>query len=615
MSAEAPASAVALLLVVALLFPRSARGVQLEALDPTREWRLGALEFHGNTAVGTSQLRAAMQTKPRRWYEVWKFWQRLPPFEPDTFRADLERLRQLYRNHGYYHARIVHEVELPAEGDRVCAVVWIEEGPPVYVESVSVDLGGESIDPEARRILLEHLPIARDQVFGQERYERAYAYLRSWYREHGFARVELARAAEVDVRRDAAAVRYRLDSGPPSVFGSVRVTGTHRIETAVVEREIAFHPGEPFKESLVEQTRSNLVALRLFGSVRVDEDKSRDPRVDVHVRVVEGPTHEVRLGVGYDTEEQARAIASWRDYDFFGGARQLGFTARVSLLRRTIAADFLQPHFPGPKDRVRLIASEEQELEETYENDRTRLTPRIEWQALPNLTPYTFYRIEYDMLSSVNTRIQRRFPEIAPKHGLLSGLGVGVDYTDTDDLLDPTRGWAALASVEPVGGFLGGKFSFVRGVIEGRRYQPLPERFGLAVRARLGAADPTDGSRDIPLFERFYAGGINSVRGYERRHVGPFVGGDPIGGRSLVETGIELRRPLSEKIGWAVFLDAGQVSRRTLDFPLGDLRYGAGFGVRYKSPVGPLRLDLGFPTDPPPGDARWQVHVSIGQAF
>src|SRR4029077_8421147 len=134
--------------------------------------------------------------------------------------------------------------------------------------------------------------------------------------------------------------------------------------------------------------------------------------------------------------------------------------ARVSLLRRTIAADFLQPHFPGPKDRVRLIASEEQELEETYENDRTRLTPRIEWQALPDLTPYAFYRIEYDMLSSVNARIRRRFPASAPRHGLLSGLGFGVDYTDTDDLLDPTRGWVALGSVEPVGGFLGGKFSF-----------------------------------------------------------------------------------------------------------------------------------------------------------
>src|SRR5439155_12678969 len=129
------------------------------------------------------------------------------------------------------------------------------------------------------------------------------------------------------------------------------------------------------------------------------------------------------------------------------------------------------------------------------------------------------------------------------------------DYNSADDPLDPTRGWAALATVEPVGAFLGGDFSFVRAVIEGRRYQPLPERFGLAMRARLGAADPIAGSREIPLFERFYAGGINSVRGYERRHVGPFLGGDPIGGRSLVEGSIELRHPITEKLGGALFLD------------------------------------------------------------
>src|SRR5262249_10048660 len=182
-----------------------------------------------------------------------------PPSEPVTFDADLERLRQLSRNNGYYHTRITYDVALPAEGDQVRVDIWIDEGPPVYVESVTVELGDEPTDPAARRLLLEHLPIARDQVFAQDRYERAYAYLRSWYREHGFARVEVERTAEVAVRRDAAAIRYRVDSGPPSFFGDVDVTGTHDIEPDVVRREIVFKPGEPFKQSLVEQTRSNIV--------------------------------------------------------------------------------------------------------------------------------------------------------------------------------------------------------------------------------------------------------------------------------------------------------------------------------------------------------------------
>src|SRR5438874_8196480 len=170
------------------------------------------------------------------------------------------------------------------------------------------------------------------------------------------------------------------------------------------------------------------MALRLFRTIRIDEDKSRDPRVAVRIRVIEAPRHEVRFGVGYDTEEQLRGLAGWRDYDFLGGARQLGFTARASFLRRTLAADFLQPHFPGAHDKVRVLAFEQEEEEDAYTNDRARFSPRLEWEALPGLTPYAFYRIEYDGLTSVRETARRRFPEIAPHHGILSGLGFGVDF-------------------------------------------------------------------------------------------------------------------------------------------------------------------------------------------
>lgn len=604
------------LALVALLGARSAVAVQLEALDPGREWRLAALAFEGNGALSDAQLGKAMVTKARPWYEVWRFWRPLPPFDPITFRSDLERLRQLHRNHGYYHALVHHDIELPAKGNAVRAVVWVREGPPVYVEEVCVELGGVQLPDDERRLLLAHLPVERGQIFTADDYQRGVTYLRAYYREHGFARVQVSRGAEVDVRRDAATVRYVLDSGPPSVFGAVRISGAPTVGEDVVQREIAFRPAEPFKQSLLDQTRQNLLALRLFRSIRIDEDEGRDPRVDVHVRLVEGPSHEVRFGVGYETEDQLRGLASWRDYDFLGGARQLGFSARASFLRRTIAADFLQPHFPGRNDRVRLLLAEQQEIEDTYTNDRSRLTPRIEWQPLPGLTPYLFYRIEYDSLSDVSDLITILYPDIAPANGILSGFGLGLDWNATDDLLDPMRGWVANASVEPVGGILGGDFSFLRLSVEGRRYQPLVGKLSSAIRLHLGAADPIAGGREVPLFERFYAGGLTSVRGYDRRRVGPLVDDEPIGGRTLVEGSVELRHPITDKLGGAVFLDAGQVSLRSYEFPFRHLRYGTGLGVRYHTPVGPLRLDLGFPVQGPRGgDPPWQVHVSIGQAF
>ena len=310
-----------------------------------------------------------------------------------------------------------------------------------------------------------------------------------------------------------------------------------------------------------------------------------------------------------------RGLASWRHYNFFGGARQLGATARLSVLRRTLTADFLQPHFPTFTSRFRLLVSEQQEDEDAYTLDRSRISPRLEWQPSPRFTAYTFYRIEYDSLSGVETQVSRALPNGTPSNVFISGLAFGADWNGTDDILEPKRGWAANASVEPVGSFLGGDVSFVRVVTEGRYYRPLGPGLFAAFRLRLGTEEPFGSSSEIPIYERFYAGGINSVRGYGRHRIGPLVDDKPLGGRSLVETSIELRHPITEQLGAAVFLDGGQLSRDSYDFPFGTLRYGSGVGLRYRSPIGPLRVDLGFPVQPPDGDARWQIHLSVGQNF
>src|SRR5262249_11558014 len=161
-------------------------------------------------------------------------------------------------------------------------------------------------------------------------------------------------------------------------------------------------------------------------------------------------------------------------------------------------------------------------------------------------------------------------PGIAPKTSILSGLGTGVEWNTTDDLLDPGRGGVLRGTVEPVGGALGGDIQFLRVVGEGRYYQPLPASVLLAARTRLGPANPSDGG-EIPLFERFYAGGIGWVRGYGRWRIGPLFHDEPVGGRSLVEGSLELRHPINESLTGLVFADAGQVSLSSWTFPVGDL--------------------------------------------
>jgi outer membrane translocation and assembly module TamA len=210
----------------------------------------------------------------------------------------------------------------------------------------------------------------------------------------------------------------------------------------------------------------------------------------------------------------------------------------------------------------------------------------------------------------------------------VSGLGFGIDLNGTDDLVNPTRGGVARVNLEPVGMLLGGDVDLLRVVWQGRFYQPLFAGFQAASRVRIGSQSPTAGSTDIPLFERFYAGGIGSVRGYALRRVGPLasdaLGGakcsfldcdQPLGGRSLLELSAELRRPVTERFDVAAFVDAGTVSLASWHFPLRDLQYGAGVGVRFRSVIGPLRVDLGFPFNRRGDDASWQVYFAVGDTF
>jgi outer membrane protein assembly complex protein YaeT len=601
-----------LLVVLATLVPRAAIAVPLEALDLTVDWQLRALRIRGNDALSTRELERAMTTKGRPWFAVWRH---PPVFDPVSFRTDLDRLRQLYRSRGWYEARVAHDLELPAEGRALVAVVSVDEGPRVEVARVDVRLDGVALAEGDRQALLRFLPIRPGLPFTQDGYDAGFAYLGAWYREHGHARVAVTKAAHVRLDRHTATVRYAVASGPACTFGETVVAGTRDVDAAVVRRELAWAPGDRFRQSRIEQTRANLSGLNLFRLIRVDEQAGDGSPVDMRVRVEDMPPREIRLGIGYDTEEQARVLASWRHYDFLGGARQLGFTARASLIERAIAADFLQPHFPGARNRTRLLFAQAQEEEDAFTLDRTRLSPRLEWQASPHVTGFASYRIEYDGLTSVRSALRRRFPGIAPRDGLLSGLGLGIDWNRTDDLLDPTRGFILRGTFEPIGGVFGGDFAFVRGTVEGRLYRLLVRRLGVAARLRLGTAEPTDGSREVPLFERFYAGGINSVRGYGRWRIGPLVDDEPAGGRSVLESSVELRHPIVDDVSGVVFVDGGQVSPRSLTFPVRRLAYGTGLGVRYKSPVGALGADLGFPLDPPPGDQRWQLHVSLGASF
>jgi len=591
-----------------------ADALQVDELDPHREWQTKAVVIEGNAQVPTSQLQAEMVTTTRPWYTPWRS---RPRFDPVAFKTDIERLQRLYRAQGYYEAQVSYDLEVEPGSELVTARITMREGAPVRVSRMLLEVSDQPALTPIVEALRPELPLTEGGVFVEDRYQAAEAKIKEKLLDLHYGRAQVTRHATVILEDHVAEVWYTAEAGPQTVFGETTVEGTTLVEPAIVLRELTYRAGEPFSAAAIDESRKNILKLDLFSAVRFLEDSAPNAPniIPMRINVSEKPFREWQAGIGFGTEDEVRGQVRWRHNNWFGDGRKLDIQVRASSLSRNIDVSFLQPHAFGRHNRFLLSVRPQQLDEPGYLLNSTRLQPRFERDFTRQLTGFIAYRLEYDRLNNVASATASALTEFRRK-GVLSGVSAGLSWNTTDDPLNATHGGLVSLSAEQVGGVLGSDFEFVKIQGEMRRYHLILPRLVLAGRLKVGFADPSGHSKEIPLFERFYAGGISSVRGYGRHRLGPIsASDDPIGGRSLLEGSLELRRQLTEKIGGTLFLDFGQVSLHSFDVPLDDIQFSTGFGVLYTTPVGPVLLALGFPFNPPHSDQAWQVHFNIGQFF
>jgi outer membrane protein insertion porin family len=590
-----------------VVFATASFAVQVDELDAGREWRVRNIEISGNSQFSAGQLLGEMLTKVRPSY---LFWENDNIFDPVTFREDLERLRRFYEARGYYRTRITHDLTVDSENSRVEVKIQIFEGPPVIVAQVAVQVSGSDLSAPL-------LPIKEGDIFVEEVYLKGEEVLRQFFLDRGYAHVMTERAAEVNLDQDRVGVSYRAESGPLSFFGETTVQGTNEVEPYVILRELSYQPGETFSAAKIAQSQQKILALNLFSLVRIapKEVTGKPAIVPMEVQVAEKEPREIRVGVGYGTEDEFRAQFQWQHNNWLGGGRRLSILGRYSSISITGAITLIQPHFFSPDTRGIVILRQDREDEDTYLLNASRFNPRLEHSFTPQLVGFIGYRLEYDRLDRIGQSVIDALGPVRER-GMMSGPTLGFVWNTSDGPLNPTKGEVAAFTFGQAGKIWGGQYSFYKLTAEAKKYLLLGWETILAGRLKIGFAEPLGPEENLPIFERLYAGGEKSVRGYARRKLGPLdARGNPIGGLSLIEGSLELRRSIWGPLGGALFVDFGQVSLRSFDLPVNDLKFGSGLGVNYHTPVGPLSLYVGFPWRPARGVDSWQIYFSVGAFF
>lgn len=626
-------------------------------------FRVAAVEIRGNRAVPTAELRALVRVKPGE------------PFVAARLDADVAAIETHYRRLGYAAAKVTLETE-PDVGRASPALVTItprvtvEEGPQTLVSGIRFEGAAAVADAELRGVVRTRVgaPFDASQV-AADRDAVALLYLNRGYQ---------AAAVQVTPRftddRSGVELVYTIREGPQAIVEHILIVGNTRTRTSTIERELRVKPGDPLGVSALLESQRRLSALGLFRRVRLTPLAHAGGRGhDLLVVVEEAPATTLGGGGGLEGGRRLRTGAEGGPAEerieiaprgfFEVGRRNLwGRNRSIDLFTRVSLRPSDNPSLPRggsrrfPEYRANAIYREprvlgvadldlvggaylEQGVRTSFNFNRKGFNAEV----LRRLTPaarvsarYAFNhtrRFDERIDPADQSLIDRLFPQVR-----LSAVSSSFLYDTRDDVVDPAGGaWASLDGELALRG-LGSEVGFAKTYLQGFLYRPLRPGAGrrvvVALGARLGLAtgfrrevevSEPGGPRvvtqieDVPASERFFAGGDTTVRGFTLDRLGTAgtldPNGFPKGGNGLLVLNAELRVHAWRSLGVVTFLDAGNVYARARDLSFAELRPSAGVGLRYQSPIGPLRVDLGFKLDRRAGERVTALHFSFGQAF
>ncbi|MGC4089752.1 MAG: outer membrane protein assembly factor BamA [Polyangiaceae bacterium] len=623
------------------------------------------ITFIGNDHISSDELRATMFTGNGGFFAFGSG----GPFRQDAFERDVAVISALYYDRGFLSVSLsTPRVMLTPDKSGIEVSVTIDEGPRYKIRQLRIyERGpdGREAEPiDGRRNLRMMVRANPGDYFNRAALLEDLQAIRTLYRDNGFANVEATPQTNVDPDAHEVDVIVPVERGPLVHFERIEVRGNSKTRDKVIRREMEIAEGDAFHESKLEKSRRRITALGYFERVDVSTEQGSAPdKMNVYIEVTEKPTGTFQIGAGFSSLENFIATAQIQQANLFGNGQSLAVQAQVSGIRQLVDIRLYEPYFLDSKFSASVNLYTQLRIYTDFSQTSTggSLTfgyPLIE----PELVASVTYTAERDKVSTQTTStlfgtgnpvsVFNRLPLANLfNDGFTSSIRPGLIYDTRDNRLFPTKGIYLFGSSELASANLGSTNLFLRHRVLGRFYYPIGGGLVLKLNTEFGHVT-SPSSSGVPIFARFFLGGIMDVRGFRYRTLGPRVGlttstdpnsppivnGANIGGNLMYFQNLELEIPIVESVGvrGVLFTDAGNAWNLEQNYcrtsgvsirydaispcfdgigSLANLRASWGFGIRWFSPLGPLRFEWGFPYKPLPYEERSVFEFTIGNFF
>jgi outer membrane protein insertion porin family len=576
------------------------------------------IRFEGNAHFSDRVLRKQMKTKGKTLIALFDKSGRL---DETQFQQDLDSVREWYQDHGYIDVNVKDVRKERSKNGPLVITIVINEGPQYHVRKLIIS--GQVVASEQKiRALLK---MKEGSVYSPKQLRDDAKTLADAYGSGGY--VDLVITPEGTAAGSALIdVQYQIEEGARSFVQRVNIVGNTRTKDKVIRREVLVAPGDVFNTVRVETTKKRLENLGYFSKVEAyPEDTDIAGRKDLTIMVEEKRTGSLSFGGGYSTIDQLVAFAELTQGNFditnwpgFTGAGQK-FRLRVQFgsLRKDFILALTEPYFLDRKLSVsgQLFFNEADYLSSEYNQRNYGFSIEVRKPLNQYMYASVAYRLQdvdiYDVADTASPQIQAAAGSLVE-----SAILTSVVFDRRDSPIITRRGQTVRFSPYVAGGFLGGDTQIYGLDLEGSQYFLLPGDLILLINGEVATVDSWGSGTDVPIFERLYLGGSNNLRGFPFREVGPKdVNGEPLGGNTLMRATVELTFPIIEKARGAIFYDTGYVNGAAWSFGFDHIVSDIGVGLRLDLPIGPLRIDYGFPIQRDGYNGGGRFNFNVGYQF